>query len=267
MKIVNVNGRLETRGTWEETEAQATAQVACIAQQRAELRAMLSGNVQFHEDPHAAQVARPLSFKDREQLAFDTWLARECPSGDVEAVHSRWLASDDYLDLLETAPAATLLPLMQPDAAPATPAKTTQKPPAKTTQKPPAVWRTAAQVPQSERNGLWFCETYRGGVSFAILPRFDGSCRYLRAPEGVEFGADYDPSMYQRPDADDWFTHDPREDSICPVPAGVKFEAKCRDGDIAGQDEFDDDGSNWRLGLPEDRSPHPHDILAWRVVA
>lgn len=260
MKIVNVNGRLETRGTWEEAEAQATAQVAGIAQTRTELRAMLSGNRQFHEDPHAAQVARPLSFKDREQLAFDTWLARECPSGDVEAVHSRWLASDDYLDLLETAPAATLLPLMQPDAAPATPAKTTQK--------PPAVWRTAAQVPRSERNGLWFCETYRGGVSFAILPRFDGSCRYLRAPEGVEFGADYDPSMYRRPDADGWFTHDPREDSMCPVPAGVKYEVRFVNGKISGCWSLDGGDDPLKcLRWKNFNVVAGFTIAAWRVVA
>lgn len=56
MKIVNVNGRLETTGTWEDLAEQAAACKASIMQQRTELRAMLSGNVQFHEDPHGLPV-------------------------------------------------------------------------------------------------------------------------------------------------------------------------------------------------------------------
>lgn len=216
MKIVNVNGRLETSGTLEEAEAQAAARVACIAQQRAELRAMLSGNMQFHADPHAAVPVVHIG------------VDMGAPGGDCTAV------------VLAAA-------------------------------KPPAVWRTVAQIPESERNGLWFFARF-----FRISPKgataeerlFSANCgSYLRAPEGTKPGTKYDPSMYQQPDDAGWFTHDPREDSVCPVPVGVKYEAKSRDGDISPPDAFDDGDLAWQIGRVRDRSPHPHDIVAWRVVA
>lgn len=56
MKIVNVNGRLETTGTWEDLAEQTAACKASIMQHRTELRAMLSGNMQFYEDPHGLPV-------------------------------------------------------------------------------------------------------------------------------------------------------------------------------------------------------------------
>jgi len=35
-----------------------------------------------------------------EQSAFETWLAEKCPSGDIESVHSQWLESSEYKDLV-----------------------------------------------------------------------------------------------------------------------------------------------------------------------
>ena len=53
-----------------------------------------------------AQPAEPpTSQRDIEYNAFDSWLARVCPSGDVEDVHRQWLASSDYEDC-QPAPAA-----------------------------------------------------------------------------------------------------------------------------------------------------------------
>lgn len=65
---------------------------------------------------------------------------------------------------------------------------------------------------------------------------------------------------YWRPcDKDGWVTHDPKPDSTCPVPDGVKFEAKCRCGII-------DPIPSWDLGTPGNRTPNMYDIVAWRPV-
>ena len=42
---------------------------------------------------------------DAEQAAFEDWLRRKFPSGDCESVHSQWLKSSDYADLLDDRPA------------------------------------------------------------------------------------------------------------------------------------------------------------------
>jgi hypothetical protein len=52
--------------------------------------------------------------KEAEQAAFEVWLARVRPSGDVESVQQHWEDSSDYADLMEDleepgqAPAAAL---------------------------------------------------------------------------------------------------------------------------------------------------------------
>lgn len=62
--------------------------------------------------PYAAPpvpAAVPLtSQRDIEENAFESWLVRVCPSGDVEDVHRQWLASSDYEDCQ---PAPTAVPL------------------------------------------------------------------------------------------------------------------------------------------------------------
>lgn len=264
MKIVNVNGRLETSGTWEEIEAQTTAQVACIAQQRAELRAMLSGNMQFHADPHAAvpvvhigvDVGAPggdataIAWRvgDRVMTVYDgpATVTRICDE-DTGLLFSGVVGVKLDRDGREgVAGAKSLRPLLQPIAP-----------------KPPAVWRTAAQIPESERNGLWFFSRF-----FHISPKgaaakerlFRSNCGfYLRAPEGTKPDTKYDPSMYQQPDAAGWFTHDPREDSVCPVPVGVKYEVRFGHGEVCKGDL-----RRWNWA---ERSEDRNTIVAWRVVA
>lgn len=39
------------------------------------------------------------NFKDAEQAAFEEWLDRKRPSGDVESVQSQWEHSYEYADL------------------------------------------------------------------------------------------------------------------------------------------------------------------------
>lgn len=233
MKIVNVNGRLETSGTWEEIEAQTTAQVACIAQQRAELRAMLSGNMQFHEDPHAAVPVVHIG------------VDMGAPGGDCTAV---WVV---YQGQTHTAAgsAAALHNLPKAPKAPKAP-------------KPPAVWRTAAQIPAYERNGLRFFSRFPSKPKGAAAKERFFSANfgfYLRAPEGTKPDTPYDPSMYQQPDAAGWFTHDPREDSVCPVPVGVKYEVRFGHGEVCKGDLH---RWNWA-----ERSEDRNTIVAWRVVA
>ncbi len=43
--------------------------------------------------------SEPQTQKDKEQYAFEDWLASECPSGNVESVQSQWEASAEYLEL------------------------------------------------------------------------------------------------------------------------------------------------------------------------
>jgi len=51
-------------------------------------------------DDKPPKAAPKASIKDLEQEAFERWLSRVCPSGDVESVQSQWLASSDYEDFL-----------------------------------------------------------------------------------------------------------------------------------------------------------------------
>lgn len=60
------------------------AAVGMVMQQRAELLEALRENVD-----------------NAEQSAFEAWLTSECPSGDSEAVHRKWLASWEFKDFCE----------------------------------------------------------------------------------------------------------------------------------------------------------------------
>ena len=47
----------------------------------------------------------PRTQKEKEQYAFEDWLASECPSGDVESVQRQWEESAEYLELQDATPA------------------------------------------------------------------------------------------------------------------------------------------------------------------
>ena len=53
------------------------------------------GPVQRQVRPAVAEA------RDREQAAFETWLADTCPSGDVEAVQSQWETSRALASFLD----------------------------------------------------------------------------------------------------------------------------------------------------------------------
>ena len=290
MKIVNINGRLETQGTWEETDAQAKRQADGIVQQRTELRAMLSGNVAFHVDPRATKPVKLVRLRLTDEAeAENTSFFREYRDGNCSCHISApcgscthpgnplnqaeddtaWVVGVDLAqeggdctafwqvgDRVMTAhdgPATVtrvrdentgllfngivgvkldcnglegvtgtknLRPLLTPSSAipPAAPVKAAVK--------PPAVWRTADQIPQSERHGLWFYSDEYGITRTAGECLFSTSGRYIQAPAGVALGSHYRHDLYQQPDADGWFAHDPQPDSVCPVPAGVRCELR-----------------------------------------
>lgn len=41
------------------------------------------------------------TFKEAEQLAFECWLEKKRPSGDVSDVQKKWEESQEYSDLLD----------------------------------------------------------------------------------------------------------------------------------------------------------------------
>ncbi|AZS78763.1 hypothetical protein ELS24_10100 [Achromobacter spanius] len=58
-------------------------------------------------EPVSAPTSHPIptgATGEDEQSAFERWLERTCPSGDVESVQRQWEASSDYADF--QAPAA-----------------------------------------------------------------------------------------------------------------------------------------------------------------
>ncbi|WP_313064707.1 DUF551 domain-containing protein [Achromobacter animicus] len=54
--------------------------------------------------PGSSPAVAPGDAQD-EQAAFERWLERTCPSGDVEAVQRQWEASSDYADFYGLVPA------------------------------------------------------------------------------------------------------------------------------------------------------------------
>lgn len=298
MKIVNTNGRLETQGTWEETDAQAKRQADGIVQQRTELRAMLSGNVAFHVDPRAAKPVKRvrLCLTDEAEAEYASFyheygdgncschISAPCgscthPGNPLNQAEddTAWVVGEDphaapkpdltwALDLAEKG--GDLTAYFQQEWF-----NRTDKPaaPAKAAVKPPAVWRTADQIPQSERHGLWFhrSEGFKDvGRSFNAK-EIDSDGLYLKAaPNVVAAWAKYNPDDYQQPDADGWFAHDPQPDSVCPVPAEVEFEVRHRGGphikELPQQDYRHH--SWWPIGAAGNRNASDCDIVAWRPV-
>ena len=51
------------------------------------------------------QLREPRTQEEKEQYAFEDWLASECPSGDVESVQRQWEESAEYLELQDATPA------------------------------------------------------------------------------------------------------------------------------------------------------------------
>lgn len=42
-----------------------------------------------------------LTFEEAEEVAFERWIEKTCPSGDVSEVQQKWKESDEYSNLLD----------------------------------------------------------------------------------------------------------------------------------------------------------------------
>lgn len=71
------------------------------------------------------------------------------------------------------------------------------------------------------------------------------------------------PNNWLPSDKDGWVTHEPRADSVCPVPAGLEYAYRLRNGKEATGNV---NPACWRLGLVSDGNTKPSsiDVVAWR---
>lgn len=65
-------------------------------------------------------------------------------------------------------------------------------------------------------------------------------------------------------DADGWISHTPTADAVCPVPDGVEFETRRRDGEIIDRNRTPPGA--WELGFRHSRTFSPGDVVAWRPI-
>lgn len=231
MRVIDIAGRLQTAGTWDDTAKHEAAAQARLRATRAGLRAMLAGNEQFHVDPMSAPMSAPTSAKRDEQAAFEAWMYRVCPSGDVTAVYEQWLDSTDYAEWCAEQDGA------QHDE------------------------RIGRRVAAIAANGIYFGSGDVGTVIEVdtdgdLMVQFDPSPTvaqsvnpyhfwYVR-PENVRFIEADEPAQTAKRverinanhwqidgkvypcDASGWISHTPTADAVCPVPEGVEFEVRRR---------------------------------------
>lgn len=89
--------------------------------------------------------------------------------------------------------------------------------------------------------------------------RMGPRCWRIASSEGP-YGCAHDYTC----DADGWISHTPTADAVCPVPGGVEFETKRRDGDIV--DHRSTPAGAWELGYRHSRTMSPGDVVAWRPI-
>lgn len=106
-------------------------------------------------------------------------------------------------------------------------------------------------APEAEEPKYWVCvKAYETPNTYRV-----GDVRKSKPSPGLEH-------HWLLCDKNGWITHDPQPDSTCPVPDGVKPEAKLR----CGTSEPHPSPNSWQLGVPGDRRPSMFDIVAWRPV-
>lgn len=105
-------------------------------------------------------------------------------------------------------------------------------------------------APKAEEPKYWVCVKAYGKHGWQV-----GEVRHIEPSDAFK-------DCWFPCDKDGWVTHDPQPDSTCPVPDGVKPEAKCR----CGTPEPHPSPNSWQLGVPGDRRPSMFDIVAWRPV-
>lgn len=106
-------------------------------------------------------------------------------------------------------------------------------------------------APEAEEPKYWVCVKAYDAVRIYKV----GDVRESKPSPGLEH-------HWLLCDKNGWITHDPQPDSTCPVPDGVKPEAKLRCGTITDLI----DAASWQLGCLGDRTANMFDIVAWRPV-
>lgn len=96
----------------------------------------------------------------------------------------------------------------------------------------------------------------------------------IKAHHGVQVGRVVDgsrplayPKLWLPCDAAGWIPHTPTADSVCPVPDGVRFEARYGDGTPVDDTESTKHGDCIILWRATTGSVPCNDIVAWRPIA
>ncbi len=235
MRVINVDGKLQTTSSWGAEAEAARQQQRVLAQLKADIRLILEGRPQ--EEPKTTELALASTPEVYEQAA--NRLSRE-------PVQASALTAVDYSSVEQRVCAQM----------------------AATAAKPPALWLGLDQISKAERSGLWHhTGTLKATiVSFAdTIPESDWAHKryWLKAAPSVCYSASYQPWLYQHPDSDGWFIHDPQPDSVRPIPAYIKILVKFRNGSVGQASKLH---SVWRIGVEGDRRPHCMDIVAWKLL-
>lgn len=235
MRIVSVDGKLQTQGSWSEEEAKAKQQLRNIAQLKADIRLILEGRPQEETKPLEFSITpAPESVTGYEQ--FVNRLNRKI-------VQACALTKMDYSAVEQRVHAQMTIKAARP----------------------PALWLRYDQIPEAERsNGLWHFKRPDGGPVWEARSQSvtDESYLYLRSANSVKEGDTYNSDLYTHPQSDGWFVHDPKPDSVCPVPFNLRIVTERRCGMKLAQLAND---AYWPIGYPSELSPMDYDIVFWKV--
>lgn len=255
MRVVSVDGKLQTTGSWSEEEEKVKKQRLDIAKLKADIRLILEGRPQEEPASVEAQVlqhvaSNTLQVYDKKNcfstvivnLEFTQPVCR--PS--LGYLQGRSRIRPDYTQIVNLDFAKVEAHVLSAMVA-----------------KPPALWLKYSQIPEVERNaGLWHVKDPQDNRIYVAGYRVvaDDDLLYMKAALSVKQGDDYDSSLYLHPDASGWFVHVPQPWAVCPVPSYLNYHSLRRDGRIiAGMPGHD----CWKL---HHEQPCSHDVVAWKVV-
>lgn len=97
MKSIDIKIMMAARRAEAERTPKARAMVATGPAQAEYVRELMS---RFPRDCCATEPRRKQ--KEQEQAAFEDWIEKSCPSGDVDEVHGKWGASYERAIFLES---------------------------------------------------------------------------------------------------------------------------------------------------------------------
>ncbi len=229
MRIVNLEGRLETQGSWEEVEDNLKRQQEDILKLRVSIRRFLEGTP-FESEYKSPETSvpkvqgpqkRPKSKGRREFI-----VPNQVDKDDHRPITSEpWKSQVWYID------------------------------------KPPVIWLRYTQISRLQRiRSIWhhlFDDGTISPASVALLYSNKG-VKYLKAHADAKLGDEYDPSKYRHPDADGWFEHGPQF-GLRPLYGHLTCLVLYRSGVLRRKIACKVDWS-WR------KEPHLNDVVAWKLA-